>query len=122
MAVGRGRPSFIPDNIVIFKYTQTFEDEDKCKYIWVFDKDINSIGPLSVTFEDPTYNKSDKLLKELENIDKKYIPKKGDRKPRVTKEDKARITQIGIELDEFYYSFWPEDRKPVRKNAKNKKA
>jgi hypothetical protein len=68
----------------------------------------------------PQYYKADKLVDELEALNKKYLPKKGDRKPRILKVDKERIEAIEKELEEFQYGIFPEDAPiiKVRKNGK----
>ncbi len=116
----KGRPT---ENITpIIKYTQIFKDFDGAKYTWVWDKEKSS-GPLSVTVDDPQYYKADKLVNELEVLNKKYLPKKGDRKPRILKVDKERIEAIEKELEDIHNSFFPEDRVviKIRKNGKTAK-
>ena len=117
---GRGRP--IDNDILILEYTQIFKDIKGEIQTWVWDKNKYPNGPLSVSIEDPQYNYSEKLLRELEVLDKKYLPKKGDRKPRVLKIDKERIEEINHLLEEFHYGIYPEDRPIIkkRKNAKTK--
>ena len=114
----RGRPQ--DNDVLILEYTQNFKDHNGITYKWVWNKNIFPNGPLSVEINDPQYITSDKLNRELENIEKKYIPKKGERKPRITKEDKQRMEQIEKELLEFHYSIFPED-KPIIKVRKNGK-
>jgi hypothetical protein len=114
----RGRPQ--DNDTLILEYTQFFKDHNGSSYKWTWNKNISKSGPISVTIEDPQYAISDRLNRELESIEKKYIPKKGDRKPRVTKEDKLRMEQIEKELIEFHYSKFPEDR-PNIKIKKTKK-
>ena len=117
---GRGRP--IESDEIIVKYTQNFRDHTDVKYKWEWDKEKFPNGPLSVTIDDPQFNTSEKLLRELEQIELKYIPKKGDRKPRIVKIDKQRIEEINRLLEEFHYGLYPEDAPiiKIRKNAKTK--
>lgn len=116
----KGRPT---ENITpILKYTQIFQDKDGCKYVWDWDLNISKHAPLSVTIDDPQYAFSEKLLKELDAINKKYITKGNERKKRVTKEDKQRIEQIELDLTEYHYGRFPEDRTTTKilKNGKVK--
>lgn len=113
-STNRGRP--IENDTPILIYTQEFNVYNGEKQIWNWDKTKFKNGPISVEFFDPVFTVSEKLLKELEKINTKYLPKKGERKTRITKEDKQRIEIIEKELDEFHYSFWPEDRPKIRKN------
>lgn len=112
-SIKRGRPQ--DNDIPILVYTQEFKDYSGEKYKWVWDKIKSPNGPLSVEIDDPQFNISEKLLRELDKIEQKYIPKKGERKPRITKEDKQRIEQIENELIEFHYSLYPEDRPKTKK-------
>lgn len=115
----RGRPQ--DNDVPILKYTQNFKDYNGCKYTWVWDKNISPHAPLSVSIDDPQYNVSEKLLRELEKLNEKYTPKKGDRKPRITKADKARMDEIQHELEEFHYSLYPEDRVFTKKRGRKPK-
>jgi hypothetical protein len=114
----KGRP--ISNDVEILIYTQEFKDYDGEKSKWVWNKEIFKNGPLSVEFDDPIFTKSEKLIKELDIIEKFYISKKGDRKLRITKIDKKRIEDINLELNEFHYSLFPEDRPKIRKVRKTK--
>ena len=108
----RGRP--VENDTPLLQYTQEFREHTGEKYIWVWDKIKSPNSPLSVTIEDPQYIVSEKLLRELEKLEQKYQPKKGDRKPRITKADKQRMEQIQHELEEFHYSIYPEDKPAIR--------
>jgi len=114
----RGRP--VENDTPLLQYTQEFKDPKGEKYIWVWDKTKFNNGPLSVEIFDPQFNTSEKLLRELEKLEQKYQPKKGDRKPRITKADKQRMEQIQNELEEFHYSIYPDDR-PATRGRKPKK-
>jgi hypothetical protein len=115
----RGRP--VDNDTPILIYKQEFKDIKGEKHIWTYDKTKFSNGPLSVEIFDPRYNESEKLLRELEKLEDKYTPKKGDRKSRITKIDKQRMEQIQKELEAFHYSLYPEDRPSVRgRKPKNK--
>jgi hypothetical protein len=103
----------------ILVYTQEFRDHTGERHVWEWDKTKFKQGPLSVEIFDPRFINNDKLLKELEKLENKYIPKKGERKLRLTKIDKQRMEEIQKELDEIQYSFWPEDR-PKQKGRKPK--
>jgi len=106
------------DNITpILKYTQIFKEYDGTVYTWIWDKEINPNGPLSVTINDPQYAVSDKLIKEIDAIEHKYLPKKGERKLRITKLDKDRLETLKKQLDGQHYYFYSED---FTKNGKIK--
>ncbi len=116
----KGRPV---ENITpILKYTQLFQDKDGTKYKWEWDLNISKYTPLSVEIEDPQYAFSEKLLKELDSINKKYITKGNERKKRVTKEDKKRIEEIELDLTEYHNGRYPEDATTTKilKNGKIK--
>lgn len=115
---GRGRP--VENDTPLLQYTQEFREHTGEKFIWVWDKIKSPNAPLSVTIEDPQFNTSEKLLRELEKLEQKYQPKKGDRKPRITKVDKQRMEQIQKELEEFHYSIYPEDA-PKTRGRKSRK-
>ena len=118
---GRGRP--IENDTPLIEYTQVFKDIKGEKETWKWNT-LKSNGPVVIEFEDPRFNVSEKLLRELESLEKKYEPKKGERKPRVTKEDKLRMETIQKELEEFHYSLYPEDAPKIKKpkiNGKIKK-
>lgn len=107
-SINRGRP--IENNIPKIIYTQKFKDYNGYSSIWTWNKIKFPNGPISVEFFDPVFIISEKLLKELERINVRYLPKKGERKNRITKEDKNRMIEIEKELEEFHYSLYPEDR------------
>jgi hypothetical protein len=115
----RGRP--LENDAPLLIYTQEFKSYDGERHIWRWDKTKNKNGPISVEIFDNRFNISEKLLKELESIEKKYIPKKGDRKPRIIKEDKKRMEQIQHELEEFHYSLYPEDRPVIKTRGRKPK-
>ena len=117
----RGRPSFKPENLPILEYEQNFEDVDGTKYKWCWDKNINPNGPLSVTINDPRYNQSDKLIRELDIINKKYEIKSGQRKPRITKEDNLKILDLTQKIEDEHYRHFSDDL-PQTKTRKNKKS
>jgi hypothetical protein len=118
-SISRGRP--LENDVPLLIYTQEFKDYTGERHVWRWDKTKNKNGPISVEIFDPKFNTSEKLLKELENIEKKYIPKYGDRKPRIVKEDKKRMEQIQHELEEFHYSLYPEDRAVVKTRGRKPK-
>ena len=74
----RGRP--VENDTPLLQYTQEFKDPKGEKHTWIWDK-TKSNGPLNVIIENPQFNTSEKLLRELEKLEQKYQPKKGDRKP-----------------------------------------
>jgi len=116
----KGRPV---ENITpILKYTQHFQDKDGTRYKWEWDLNISKHTPLSVEIDDPQYAFSEKLLKELDTLNKKYITKGSERKKRVTKEDKQRIEQIELDLTEYHNGRFPEDATTTKilKNGKVK--
>jgi len=115
----QGRPS---DNITpILSYTQNFQDHNGITYKWVWDKNISKGSPLFVEIHDPVYNKSDRLIKQLQELENKYNPKNQERKPRITKADKELMESLQYQLEEEHYNHFPEDRPQIktRKNAKN---
>jgi hypothetical protein len=115
----KGRP--LENDTPKLIYTQEFKDHNGERFVWTWNKIKNPNGPISVEMYDPQFNKTDRLLLELKKIEDKYIPIKGERKPRITKEDKKNMEDIISEVDEFYYSFWPEDRPKIRgRKPKNK--
>jgi len=118
-STSRGRP--IENDTPRLIYKQEFKDYKGEKYIWIFDKTKFNNGPLSVEIFDPQFNESEKLLRELEKLEDKYIPKKGDRKPRITKIDKQRMEQIQKELEEFHYNLFPEDRPVIKTRGRKPK-
>lgn len=114
----RGRPT--ENDVVILKYTQTFKDHKDEISIWDWDKNKFANGPLSVTIKDPQWAEFDKLENKLASLLLKYEVKGNQRKPRITKADKLEIETLEKEMNEIFYSFYPEDRPKVRKNAKIK--
>lgn len=104
----KGRP--VDNDTPILIYNQEFKDYTGEKFNWVWDKTKFLNGPLSVEIFDSEFNESEKLLREFEKLEEKYIPEKGNRKPRITKIDKQRMEQIQKELEEFHYNLYPEDR------------
>lgn len=114
----KGRP---PENdTLILKYTQTFKDHKGEVIIWDWDKNKFSNGPLSITIKDPQWSTFDRLENQLTNLLSKYEVKGNQRKPRITKSDKAEIERLENEINEIWYGFYPEDRPKIRKNAKRK--
>jgi len=117
----RGRPSFKPENLPILEYEQNFEDEDGITYKWKFDLNKYPRGAYSVEIHDPRYNQSDKLIRELDIINKKYEIKSGQRKPRITKEDNLKILDLTQKIEDEHYRHFSDDR-PQTKTRKNKKS
>lgn len=99
----RGRPT--ENDTLIMQYTQDFKDYDGTTYKWVWDL-TKSRGPLSVTINDPQYDKADKIQREIKNIYKKFEAKEGERKPRITKEAKSKILELEQELEKFIKSVY----------------
>lgn len=117
MSIKRGRPE---ENITpILIYNQHFTDIDGTTYKWVWDKTVNDKGPLCVTIHEPKYDHIDKMLRELDSIDKKYLPKPDVRKQRVTKDDKLRIEELNQKLEHEHYRIFPEDRLKIKKLKKH---
>lgn len=114
----RGRPT--ENDQPLEKYTQTFKSHTGEVITWEWDKTKFKFGPISVTIKDPQWSEYDKIENRLYSILEKYEVKGNQRKPRITKADKLEIEKLEKELDEIFYSFYPEDRPKVRKNAKNK--
>ncbi len=111
--MAKGRP--IENDIVIKVYTQEFRDHTNETFTWEWDKNEFEAGPLSVTIKDPQWNIFDKKEKQLQTILDKYESNGKERKQRITKADKLEIEQLESEIDEIFYSFYPEDRPKVRK-------
>lgn len=114
----RGRP--VENDTLILQYTQEFKDLDGTTYKWVWDL-TKSRGPLSVTINDPQYDKADKLMREISKIHQSFEAKKGDRKPRITKEAKEKIAKLEKELDDFQKSLEQKPEKVPTKKQKLKK-
>lgn len=111
--MAKGRPT--ENDVVIKVYTQEFRDHTGEIFTWEWDKTINPNGPLSVTIKDPYWATFDKKEKQLVELLEKYEVKKGERKQRVTKADKEAIEKLESEMNEIFYSFYPEDRPKTRK-------
>jgi len=104
----------------ILQYTQEFKDHNGETFTWIWDKTKHSNGPLSVEIKDPQWAQYDKKEKQLIELLAKYEVKKGERKPRITKADKEATEQLDNEINEIFYSFYPEDRPKTRKPRKTK--
>ena len=104
----------------ILQYTQEFKEHTGETFTWVWDKIKNPNGPLSVEIKSPEWATFDKKEAQLNALNQKYIPKKNERKPRITKADKEAIETLEKELCEIFYSFYPEDRPKTRKPRKTK--
>jgi len=113
----RGRPKD-NENVLILEYTQTFKEHTGEKFVWKWDLN-QSKGPLSVEIFSTEYHVSDKLLRDIDEIEKKYIQKQGQRKPRITKEDNKRLDELKQQLQNEHYRLYPEDR-PYGKKKTNK--
>jgi len=114
----RGR--IAENDTVIEIYTQNFKDHTSETFTWEWDKTKFPNGPLSVEIKDPQWAQYDKKEKQLIELLAKYEVKKGERKPRITKADKEAIEQLDYEINEIFYSFYPEDRPKVRKKRVTK--
>ena len=114
----RGRVA--ENDTLIEVYTQVFKDHMGEVTTWNWDKTKFPNGPLSVEIKDPQCSQYDKKEKQLVELLAKYEVKKGERKPRVTKLDKEAIEQLENEMNEIFYSFYPEDRPKVRKQRVTK--
>jgi len=114
----RGR--IAENDTLILQYTQEFKEHTGETFTWEWDKTKFPNGPLSVEIKDPQWAQYDKKEKQLVELLAKYEFKKGERKPRVTKVDKELIEQLEHEMDEIFYSFYPEDRPKQRKSRKTK--
>lgn len=121
MSNNRGRPIFKPNDIPLINYKQKFIDEDGTTYEWKFDKEKYPNGAYSIEIHDPRYNQSDKLIRELDIINKKYEIKPGQRKPRITKEDNLKILDLTQKIEDEHYRHFSDDR-PQTKTRKNKKS
>lgn len=115
----RGRPQ--DNDTPVLEYIQEFKDYTGIKYKWEWNLNKFPNGPLSVEIFDPQFTISEKLLRELELLEKKYETKAGGRKPRVSKADKQRMEQIEKELEEFHYSIYPEDKPKIKIRKVKKK-
>lgn len=101
-------------------YTQKFQEYDGEIFTWEWDKTKWNNGPLSVEIKDPQWATYDKKEKQLVVLLEKYEIKKGERKIRVTKFDKEEIERLNNEINEIFYSFYPEDRPKIRKKRVTK--
>ena len=114
----RGR--IAENDTVIEVYTQEFKDYTGQIFTWNWDKTKFPNGPLSVEIKDPQWATFDKKEKQLAELLSKYEVKKGERKPRITKDDKEAIEKLESEINEIFYSFFPEDKPKVRKKRVTK--
>lgn len=114
----RGRTA--ENDTLIEVYTQEFKDHTNEVFIWEWDKTKWDKGPLSVEIKDPQWAQYDKKEKQLIELLAKYEVKKGERKQRITKVDKEVIEQLDSEINEIFYSFYPEDRPKIRKKRLTK--
>ena len=117
--MAKGRPA--DNDTVIKQYTQVFKEHTGETFTWEWDKDIHN-GPISVIIKDPQWAQYDKKEKQLVELLDKYESNGKERKPRITKVDKELIEQLEHEMNEIFYSFYPEDRPKTRKprTPKNK--
>jgi hypothetical protein len=104
----------------ILQYTQNFKDHNGEIFIWEWDKIKYPNGPLSVEIKDLVWATFDKKEAQLNALNQKYVPKKNERKPRITKADKEAIEKLENELNEIWYGFYPKDRPKIRKPRKTK--
>jgi hypothetical protein len=111
--MAKGRPA--DNDTVIKQYTQVFKEHTGETFTWEWDKNINPNGPLSVTIKDPQWSTFDKKEKQLQTLLDKYESNGKERKQRITKADKLEIEQLESEMNEIFYSFYPEDRPKTRK-------
>lgn len=114
----KGRPA--ENDTPILQYTQNFKDHTGEIFIWDWDKTKFPNGPLSVTIKDPQWVEFDRLENKLSSLLSQYEVKGNARKKRITKSDKLEIEALENEINEIWYSFYPEDRPKIRKNAKRK--
>jgi hypothetical protein len=114
----RGRPT--ENDVVILKYTQNFKNYTGETFTWEWDKTQFPNGPISVTIKDPQWAEFDRLENKLASLLSQYEVKGNARKKRITKTDKLEIEALENKINEIFYSFYPEDRPKVRKNAKRK--
>jgi hypothetical protein len=104
----------------ILQYTQEFKDHTGEIFTWIWDKTRHSNGPLSVEIKSPEWATFDKKEAQLSALNQKYVSKKNERKPRITKADKEAIETLEKELCEIFYNHYPEDRPKIRKPRKTK--
>jgi hypothetical protein len=104
----------------VLQYTQEFKEYTGETFTWEWDKTKFPNGPLSVEIKSPEWNAFDKLERQLANLTAKYEVKGNQRKPRITKADKLEIEQLENDMNEIFYSFFPEDRPKQRKPRKTK--
>lgn len=121
MSSQRGRPKS-GDDTPILEYTQIFKEHTGEKFVWKWDKVKFPNGPTSVEIFSNEYHISEKLLKDIDVIETKYIQKPGQRKPRITKEDNKKLDELKNQLENEHYRLFPEDdrRKPIPKTKNNK--
>jgi hypothetical protein len=104
----------------ILQYTQEFKEHTGEIFTWIWDKTRHSNGPLSVEIKSPEWATFDKKEAQLSALNQKYVSKKNERKPRITKADKEAIETLEKELCEIFYNHYPEDRPKTRKPHKTK--
>jgi len=114
----KGRP--VENDTPTSQYTQNFKDHTGETFTWNWDKTKFSNGPLSVEIKSPQWSEFDRLENKLDTLLSKYEIKGNQRKPRIIKSDKIEIERLEKEMGEIFYSFYPEDRPKIRKNAKIK--
>ena len=102
-APNRGRPT--ENDTPILQYTQNFKEHTGETFTWNWD---------------PQWGTFDRLENKLSSLLSQYEIKVSERKKRITKTDKLEIEVLESEINEIWYSFYPEDRPKVRKNAKRK--
>ena len=102
----------------ILQYTQEFKEHTGETFTWIWDKTRHSNGPLSVEIKLPEWATFDKKEAQLSALNQKYVSKKNERKPRITKADKEAIETLEKELCEIFYLFYPEDQPKIRKPRK----
>lgn len=114
----RGR--IAENDTLILQYTQEFKEYTGEIFIWKWDKIKFPNGPLSVEIKSLEWNEFDKKESQLNSLRNKYEPKKNERKSRITKADKLEMEKLENEINEIWYSHFPDERPKVRKSHKLK--
>jgi len=95
----RGRPKEI-EAIKLMVYTQIFKHEDGSVHTWYWDKNRHLNGPYLVEIEEFIDPELEKLIKQRNKIIASYETPPGERKKRITKEDKLKLEELNGKIEE----------------------
>ena len=95
---GRGRPKeTIPTKI--FVYTQVFKNDDGGTTTWHWDKHKFPNGPYLVEMEEFIPPELEKLIRKRNKIIASYETPPGERKKRITKDDKLKLEELNGQIE-----------------------